>query len=715
VKVAVVYNRDSRNVINLFGTPNREKIGLKTIRRITDALRRGGHQVIALEADKDLIDRLEHFMPRILAGEQPGMVFNVSYGIQGEARYTHVPSILEMMGVPYVASGPLAHSLALDKVVTKMILRQSGLPTPDFAVLATPNDPLPDLAFPLIVKPKNEAVSFGLRIVRNEEELREGAAAIWERFHQPVLVERYVEGREINVGLLGNAPPEVLPPVELIFDESGDPIYTYADKTGQSGRTISHRCPPDLPETTLDRARDVARRAFEVLGCRDCARVDMRLDGEGDLHLLEVNSLPSLGEHGSYLVGAAKVGLDFGAVINRLVDVASARYFGTPQPPAIDGTGSDLATEAFAYIARSRDRMERRLRDWVNLTSHTVDPAGIQEAAKRIGRLCGELGMVPIEDLTDGRTSFAWDTRAGLEDGTLFVAQLDVPVDADVTHHRFRREPEWLYGDGIGTSRSPLAVLGQVLRTLRHVRRLRKTPLGLLLYADEGRHAVDSAETIRVAAARAGRVIVLRPGGKRGEIFLQRRGQRRYRLRAEAPAARPGSASKRPELMRWVMARLEEFAQLGSPKERLSVSTLEIRAERMPLLLPHRVTAQVLLTYPGTKQADELEQRMLACLPKGGPRCELKMTSDRPPLRENRKSTELRRALDRVAKRWDIPLRTETSVWPSVAGLVPDDTPCVCGLGPAARDLSTPTEAVERLSLVQRALLLTQFLLETTP
>ncbi|MFQ6047675.1 MAG: D-alanine--D-alanine ligase, partial [Gemmatimonadales bacterium] len=81
-------------VINLFGMPNREKIGRKTIKRLTDALKKGGHQVIALEGDKDLVERLEEFMPRVVHGERPGMVFNVSYGIQGQARYTHVPSIL---------------------------------------------------------------------------------------------------------------------------------------------------------------------------------------------------------------------------------------------------------------------------------------------------------------------------------------------------------------------------------------------------------------------------------------------------------------------------------------------------------------------------------------------------------------------------------------------------------------------------------------------
>ena len=141
--------------------------------RIVEALKRGGHQVIALEGDKDLVDRLETFMPRVMKGERPGMVFNISYGIQGQARYTHVPSILEMVGIPYVASGPLAHSLALDKVVTKMILRQHDLPTPSFAVLESPDAPVPeDLRYPMIVKPKNEAVSFGLKVVHNEDELR---------------------------------------------------------------------------------------------------------------------------------------------------------------------------------------------------------------------------------------------------------------------------------------------------------------------------------------------------------------------------------------------------------------------------------------------------------------------------------------------------------------------------------------------------------------
>lgn len=118
MKVAVIYNRQSKSVINLFGIPNRERYGLASIRRIVTGLKKGGHHVIALEGDKDLVDNLEKFMPRVMKGERPGLAFNLSYGIQGQARYTHVPSMLEMVGIPYVGSGPLAHSLALDKNVT---------------------------------------------------------------------------------------------------------------------------------------------------------------------------------------------------------------------------------------------------------------------------------------------------------------------------------------------------------------------------------------------------------------------------------------------------------------------------------------------------------------------------------------------------------------------------------------------------------------------
>jgi D-alanine-D-alanine ligase len=708
VKIAIAYNRESRNVINLFGMPNKEKIGLMTIKRIGDALRAGGHQVIAVEGDKDLVDRLEEFMPRVVKGERPGMVFNVSYGIQGQARYTHVPSILEMVGIPYVGSGPLAHSLSLDKVVTKMILQQHDLPTPQFHLLDARDADVPQLDYPMIVKPKNEAVSFGLKVVHDEAELRQAAAVIFDEYGQSVLVERYIRGREVDVGLLGNGPPEALPPVELLFGE-GPEIYTYEDKKGTSGREISHRCPAGIGDELNERARELAIRAFTVLGCADCARVDMRLDDEGNLYILEVNSLPSLGEHSSYLVGAQHIGLDFSGVVNRLVEEASARYFGTPEPPQHDVPKS-ASTQIFSYVTQRRDMMEKRLRDLGQHVSHTNDPIGVQAAVRRADRMLIEIGLKPVSELTDERSAWVWTTPRGFEDGDLLIAHLDVPLTGESPTPVFRREPEWLYGDGIGSVRAPLVMLETALRAVRSVRRLRQRALGVLLYTDEGRDARYSADKIQVATSRARRVLVLRPGNVGDAVVTQRRGQRKYRFLAVGQPRRPGKLSRTPEILRWVWGRLEEVSSLSDRARRISVSAIDIRPETLPMLLPHRVTCQLLVTYPKTAVADEIEAKMRECLDKRGPKWQLELVSDRPPMGERRTNTELARVLERTAARWEIPLKRESSVWPSVAGLIGKRAACVCGLGPVARDLGTPQEAVQRISLVQRTLLLADYL-----
>ena len=709
MKIAVVYNREKGTVINLFGRPNREKIGLRTINRLVTALRDGGHQVTAIEGDKDLVDRLEEFMPRVVKGERPGLVFNVSYGIQGQARYTHVPSILEMVGIPYVASGPLAHSLCLDKVVTKMILRQNGLPTPDFVVMQTPDAELPDLTYPFIVKPKNEAVSFGLKVVQNEAELRQAATVIFDEFSQAVLAEQFIEGREVNVGLLGNDPPEAFPPVELLFGAGGPAIYTYEDKVGRSGRTISHRCPAEIGDELTEQAKDLARRAFTVLGCYDCARVDMRLDSQGRLYILELNSLPSLGEHGSYLVGADAVGLDFAKFINRLVEVAAARYFGTLSPPSLSATPTDPDEQVFRSVTGSRDRMERRLKEWVGMNSRTDDPVGIQQATSEVSSLFEDLNMRPVKVLTDAPWASTWETRAGLEGGVLLIANLDVPIDVDLPSLTLRRDPEWLFGEGVGSSRAPLVMLEFALRALRRMRRLRTIRLGVLVYSDEGAGAIHSADTIRAAAVKAREVFVLRPS-EAGKVVTSRRGHRRLRLRCEAEPQRLGKAHRQPDVLRWAWSKLEPIAGLSSQRHRLQVATIDLRSERLPMGLPHRVTATIVITAPTTAASNRAVEEIRAILGRGGPKWQLSVLSDRPPFSESPGTAVMVDRLAEVGARWELPLERQSSSWPSVAGLVPADTPCVCGVGPVARDLRTPQEAVQRISLVQRTLVLAQYL-----
>ena len=714
MKIAVIYNRESQKVINLFGMPNREKYGLKAISRIVNALKKTGHQVVALEGDKDLIDNLEEFMPRALKGERPGMAFNLSYGIQGQARYTHVPSILEMVGVPYVGSGPLAHSLALDKVVAKMMFEQNGVPTPEFAVLENSDFKIPDLDYPLIVKPKNEAVSFGIAIVNNDEELRNAADVIFKEFNQAVLVERFIDGREINVGLLGNGSTlEAFMPAELVFGEGGPNIYTVDDKKQKSGREVGVVCPAPLDEALTHKAQEIAKRAFGILGCYDCARVDMRLDSEGNIYVLEINSLPSLGEHGSYVAAAEAMGMDFATLVNRLVEVAAARYFGTPSPPVLSSKSNDPRNEVFAFLTAHRDRLEKRIERWTNISSRSDDSVGIRLAATELDKTFKDVGLHKADELTDQHDTWTWESRAGFEHGTLLIAHVDIPVNERLGMEHFHREPEWLFGEGIGSSRTPLVMLEYVLRALKHCRRLNKTKLGVLIYGDEGRDAEESATLIEKASARAKQVLVLHPCSIDDRLVHARRGQRRYRLVVEGKSIRMGQA-RGVDVMRVLYAKLEELTALSNRKTRVAISAVNIQSEAYPMRLPHRVKVTLHASYPDSKSADLLEADIKNILRGHNVRWSLVMVSDRPPMIERRKNVALIKQLIAIAEEWDIPLKSESSLWPSVAGLVPNNISVACGVGPVAIDLFTSREAVSRISVVQRTLILAQFLLSQT-
>lgn len=712
MKIAVVYNMDSENVINLFGVPSREKYSKRNIRRIVDALKAGGHQAISMEGDKDLIPRLEEFMPKIIKDERPGMVFNLSYGIQGQARYTHVPSILEMVGIPYIGSGPLAHSLALDKVVAKMIFIHQKLPTPEFAVISSSDFETPDIPFPLIIKPRNEAVSIGLKIVENENALRDAVCEHFNGLNAGLLIERYIDGREINVGLIGNSSPEPMPPAELIFGKDGPHIYTLEDKKGISGREVKVECPAKINKELTIKAQELAVKAFKALECFDCARVDMRLDHQGNLYILEINSLPSLGQRGSFVLAAEKVGLDFTALINRLVDEASSRYFGTPTPPILHPAKTNAPNIIFTDITKHRDRIEKSLHKWVNLSSRSDDIVGIKHAITKLDNQLVNLGLQQNRDLSGNNSVWMWETKKGVEQGTLIIGHIDIPMHTISPKQLFRRSPEWLYGEGIGSTRGPLVMMTGALAALRKARKLSGNRIGILYYIDEGQDCIFSREIITAAALKAKRVLVLRPGNVGNMIVTERRGQQKLQLVVEGTPHRLGKIAKNPDPLLWLCSQIENLSGFSSRKERVAISTADIRAESYPMLLPHRIIATILMSYPDDEKADELERKIRHALAKNGLKWELNMISDRPAMNNKRKNTKLAREIASVAQKWGITLSYESSVWPTAAGLVPKSVPVVCGVGPVARDLYTPSEAISRISLIQRTIILAQYLAE---
>jgi D-alanine-D-alanine ligase len=202
---------------------------------------------------------------------------------------------------------------------------------------------------------------------------------------------------------------------------------------------------------------------------------------------------------------------------------------------------------------------------------------------------------------------------------------------------------------------------------------------------------------------------VLRPAFPGDVLVTQRRGQRKYRLRVEGMPRRPGVAAKRPEVLRWTSARLEEMAKLSSRRRSLAVAVLDLGTSSYPMLLPHEVRADLMMSYLDGAVADRTARSMREILGRGGPRWSLECVSDRPPM-PDRSDASLVEALRAIATEWEIPLELRSSLWPSAAGLVPPDVEVVCGVGPEGRDLYTPQEAVSRISLMQRSLLLALFL-----
>ena len=327
LKVAIVRNRSHTNVIAHLGRECPEKYGRRSVQRIINALRDGGHEVRLFEGDMSLLPGLREYIPaHSRTGEPGGIVFNLAYGIQGDARYTHVPAMLEMAGIAYTSANPLGHALALDKVVAKVLMQSAGIPTPAFCVMVDPKDDTGGLRYPLIVKPRHESSSFGLAIVNTRSELAEAVNNIVVTYKQGALVEEFIEGREVNVALIGNNPVECLPIVEIDFRGRADTALTHEDKFKTKEGEPGKICPAPLDDGLAQRCRDISIACFLACECRDYARVDIRISDAGEPYILEINSIATLGWTGSFVKAATTAGYSFTEIICRIVEVARERY-----------------------------------------------------------------------------------------------------------------------------------------------------------------------------------------------------------------------------------------------------------------------------------------------------------------------------------------------------------------------------------------------------
>ncbi len=281
-----------------------------------------GHQVHRVGRGVELARRLA-------AGERWDLVFNLAEGVAGRSREAQVPALCELFEQAYTFSDPLTTALTLDKAMSKRLVRDHGLPTAPFAVVSCSQQAdLVDLPLPLFVKPVAEGSSKGVTErskVADRGQLRQRCDELLAAFAQPVLVEAYLPGREITVGIVGNGGgARVVGVMEVAFDRGSDREFYTALNKGEFEERVTYSLLASGP--LADRARQVALAVYAALDCRDAARVDLRCDAAGEPCFLEVNPLPGLHPVRSDLPIMCRLGgTDFPTLIGGIVDAAARR------------------------------------------------------------------------------------------------------------------------------------------------------------------------------------------------------------------------------------------------------------------------------------------------------------------------------------------------------------------------------------------------------
>ena len=310
------------------GSPRRRK---SDVEEIAGILRRSGHEV--LEA---VVDGSAECLAR-LAGLDADLVFNLveSFGAD-DTKEPHVAAYYDLLGLRYTGSGPRGLAIGMDKALTKKVLQFHGVQTPRFVTVFRGRVGWAhDLEFPVIVKPAREDGSIGIgfgSLVGSIKELMERIDALHADFNHPVLIEEYIDGREIYVGVIGNENAETFPAVELDLSHlpRGTPRIAGAEVKWQEGtrayRGSKYRAPASLPEPTAERLEEAALTSFQSLQLRDYARFDFRVTAKGDVYLIEANPNPYLHSGGEFIKGARAAGRTHPATILEIVRVALARY-----------------------------------------------------------------------------------------------------------------------------------------------------------------------------------------------------------------------------------------------------------------------------------------------------------------------------------------------------------------------------------------------------
>lgn len=302
-----------------------------TIELIKHGIEATGHEYIFIEADSNFVETLKRV--------KPDLVFNRAEGLRGDSRESHVPAMLELLGIPYVGSNVLTTAVGLNKGWAKKILVHHGIQTPAFFLCSNVKQASKiTKGFPYILKPNEEGSSMGINednVVYDTAQLKAKLASMLKEYSQLILIEQFIQGREFSTGLLGRPgkDPEMLSVLEIDFSKFPEVMGVFGQRAKTILDSLEHYiCPAKIPKLLESRLKEISIKIWNALEIRDFVRIDYRMNEKGEIFFLEVNPLPGMdfdtveNDLSFYPYMAMKTGYSYDDLIRRLLESACARY-----------------------------------------------------------------------------------------------------------------------------------------------------------------------------------------------------------------------------------------------------------------------------------------------------------------------------------------------------------------------------------------------------
>jgi D-alanine-D-alanine ligase len=343
IKTAIVFNEPNPDLYVKPGELREEKLDFVPYFEVENITPIEEYEIMAQKLKKkgvnayilNIMDDITTILKDIKKNK-PDVIFNFVEIYKEDSRQEmNIVAMLELMKMPFTGAPAMALANCQSKILTKRLLNSLGIKTPRFMILKKlPRHYRHRLKYPLILKPAYEDASVGIEnesIVENVEKLKERTEYILKYFVQPVLIEEFIEGRELNVAILGDLDPVALPISEIDFTEMPDHLHNIVsyqakwDPHHEAYHKTIPICPAKLPKKIEKKAKETALKAFKAMGCRDYARVDMRLSKDNHLYVLEVNPNPDLTEGAGFMRSAEASGLSYVDTLKKIIDLAVER------------------------------------------------------------------------------------------------------------------------------------------------------------------------------------------------------------------------------------------------------------------------------------------------------------------------------------------------------------------------------------------------------